>query len=217
MALWVERDRLKLWLRSVTGVGAARLSLRAGGGFHIWRVSGWDQGTVTARGGDAGQAAAGRQTLTRAVAVRVVMPRPAPGKAWRALVLRSRCRWRSMTMRCLPSARRVSWWKAFAMGAGRLAVAAPDRMLARAARRAAVKETWRGWTLCPARRPLRAAAAWRAAARARLRMSSVPQIQAACSAVISSGACERMIGPVDGPAPVMADFASFSEVSDPVH
>jgi hypothetical protein len=38
------------------------------------------------------------------------------------------------------------------MGAGRLAVTAPDRMLARAARRAAVNEIWRGWTGWPARR-----------------------------------------------------------------
>ena len=58
---------------------------------------------------------------------------------------------------------------------------------------------------------------WRAAAQASARMSSVPQIQAACSWVISSGAAERKIGPVEGPAPVMADFASFRAVSDPGH
>jgi len=57
----------------------------------------------------------------------------------------------------------------------------------------------------------------RQAARARARMSSVPQIQAACSWAISSGVAERKIGPVDGPAPVMADFASFRAVSDPAH
>ena len=34
---------------------------------------------------------------------------------------------------------------------------------------------------------------------------------------ISSGVAERKIGPVEGPAPVMADFASFRAVSDPVH
>src|SRR6266568_4404591 len=169
-------------------MGGARLSLRAGGRFHVRRFP-QGSGRVTARGD--GQAAVGLQTPARAIAVRVVMPRPAPGKAWRALVLRSRWRLRSMTMRRLPRARRVSRWKALVMGTGRLAVAAPDRMLARAARRAA--------------------------ARARARMSSVPQIQAACSCVISSGAAERKIGPVDGPAPVMADFASFREVSDPVH
>src|SRR6266545_2729799 len=145
------------------------------------------------------------------------VPCPAAVKAWRALVFRSRCRWRSMTMRRLARARRVSRWKAPAMAAGRLAVAAPERMLARAARRAAVKETWRGWTLRPARRPLRAGAAWRAAARARARVSSVPQIQAACSWLIRAGACERKIGPEDGPAPVMTDFASFRAVSDPLH
>ncbi len=159
-------------------MGGARLSLRAGGRFHVRRFP-QGSGRVTARGD--GQAAVGLQTPARAIAVRVVMPRPAPGKAWRALVLRSRWRLRSMTMRRLPRARRVSRWKALVMGTGRLAVAAPDRMLARAARRALVKDIWRGWTLRPARRPLRAGAAWRAAARARARMSSVPQIQAACS------------------------------------
>ena len=80
------------------------------------------------------------------------------------------------------------------MGAGRLAVAAPDRMLARAARRAEVNDISRGWTCCPARRPLRAGAAWRAAARARARTISVPQIQAACSAAIRAGLAERKIG-----------------------
>ncbi len=102
-------------------------------------------------------------------------------------------------------------------GAGRLAVAAPDRMLARAAWRAAVKEICRGWTFRPARRPLRAGAALRAAARARARVSSVPQIQAACSAATRAGLAERKIGPVEGPAPVMADLASFRDVSDPAH
>ena len=29
--------------------------------------------------------------------------------------------------------------------------------------------------------------------------------------------CDRRIGPVDGPAPLMADLASFSRVSEPIH
>jgi hypothetical protein len=41
---WVRRDRLGLWLRSVTGMGVARLSLRAGGRFRVRQVPGWDQG-----------------------------------------------------------------------------------------------------------------------------------------------------------------------------
>ena len=50
------------------------------------------------------------------------------------------------------------------MAGGRLAVAAPDRVLSRPARRAAVNDICRGWSFCPARWPLRAGAAWRAAA-----------------------------------------------------
>jgi hypothetical protein len=42
-------------------------------------------------------------------------------------------------------------------------------------------------------------------------------IQAACSRAISAGDPERSIAPVDGPAPLIADLASFSAVSDPVH
>jgi len=32
-----------------------------------------------------------------------------------------------------------------------------------------------------------------------------------------AGDAERSIGPVDGPAPLMADLASFRQVSDPIH
>src|SRR5260221_4197487 len=195
-------------------MGAIRLSLRAGGRFHVRRFRAGIRGAAAGAGG---QAAAGVQTATCAIAVRVVMARRAAGNAWQVLVLRSRCRWRSMTIRRLPRARTVSWWKAPAIGAGRLAVAVPDRMLASAARRAAVNEISRGWTFCPARRPLRAGAAFRAAARARARHSSVPQIQAACSWAISAGLAERKIRPADGPAPVIADLACFREVSDPGH
>jgi len=170
---------------------------------------------VTAGGG--GQAAAGMQTATCAGAVRVVMARPAAGNAWQVLVFRSRCRWRSMTIRCLPRPRTVSRCRALVIGAGRLAVAAPDRVLARAARRAAVNEISRGWTSCPARRPLRAGTARRAAERARARHSPVPQTQAACSWSTRSGLFERKIGPEDGPAPVIADLASFRDVSGPGH
>src|SRR5258708_38513731 len=102
------------------------------------------------------------------------MPRPALGKAWRALVLRSRCRWRSMTMRRLARARRVSWWKASAMGPGRLAVAVPERMLVRAARRALVEGIWRGWALGPAGGALPGGAAWAVGARAEARMDPGP-------------------------------------------
>ena len=47
--------------------------------------------------------------------------------------------------------------------------------------------------------------------------ASVPVIQAACSWAIRAGDAERNIAPVDGPAPLIADLASFSEVSDPIH
>src|SRR6266566_3797063 len=123
-------------------MGVTRLALRAGGRFRVRRVSGSGDGSGRFRP----QAARGMHGLTWAIAVRVVMLRPALGKAWRVLVLRSRCRLRSMTMRRLPRACRVARCKAAVMGAGRLAVAAPDRMLAATARRAAVNEIWRGWT-----------------------------------------------------------------------
>ena len=126
-------------------MGGARASLRAGGRCHVRRVAGRIRESGGGRGG-LGQAAAGVQTLSWAIVVRVVMARPAAGKAWRGLVLRSRCRWRSMTMRRLPRTRRVSRWKVAVMAAGRLAVAAPERVLARAARRAAVNEISRGWS-----------------------------------------------------------------------
>ena len=150
-------------------------------------------------------------------ALRVVVPRPAAGNACRALVLWSRCRSRSTMMRRLPRSRRTASRAAAVSAAGRLAVAVPARVAVMAARRAAVKEISRGWTGCPARRPLRAGAADRAAARAAARTSSTAVIQAACSWAIMSGQCDRKIGPVEGPAPRIADLASRSAVSDPSH
>ena len=170
----------------------ARLSLRAGGRFHVRRFSGRvrDGDRVRWRsGGRHADADAGGRGARAEVAA------SGAGKACRALVFRSRCRFRSTTVRHLPRARRVSRWRVSVMPTGRLAVAAPDRVLASTARRAAVNEISRGWTGCPARRPLRAGAAWRAAARASARHSSVPHIQAACSAAISAGLAERKIGP----------------------
>ena len=96
-------------------------------------------------GGGAGvQAARGPQTVIAAGALRVVVPRPAAGNACRALVLWSRCRSRSMVTRRLPRSRRAAWRRAAVRAAGRLAVAAPVRMVVMAARRAAVKEISRG-------------------------------------------------------------------------
>ena len=108
-------------------------------------------------------------------------------------------------------------WFAAVRAAGRLAVAAPARTEAMTARRAAVKEIWRGCTGCPARRPRRAGMAAAAAARATARASSTAITQAACSCAARAGDAERSIGPVDGPAPLMADLASFRQVSDPIH
>ena len=139
----------------------------------------------------------GPQMVILAGAVRVVVPRPAAGKACRALVWWSRCRSRSMLTRRLPRSRRAVPRAAAVSGAGRLAVAVPVRVVVMAARRAAVKEISRGWTGCPARRPLRAGAADLAAARAAARASSVAVIQAACSWRIMSGVCDRKIGPVE--------------------
>ena len=157
------------------------------------------------------------QTVMRAGALRVGVPRPAAGNACRALVLRSRCRSRSMVTRRLPRSRRVPLRRAVMMAAGRLAVAHPLRTVVMATRRAAVKEISLGWTGCPARRPLRAGAADPAAWRATARTSSQAVIQAACSCRIMSGQCDRKIGPVEGPAPRIADLASRSAVSDPSH
>src|SRR6266581_1162130 len=56
-----------------------------------------------------------------------------------------------------------------------------------------------------------------AAARPVARASSVAVTQAACSCAIRAGEDDRSIGPVDGPAPLIADLASFKAVSDPIH
>ena len=63
----------------------------------------------------------------------------------------------------------------------------------------------------------RAGTATAAAARATARASSTAVTQAACSCAIRAGDAERSIAPVDGPAPLIADFASFNAVSDPIH
>src|SRR5260370_21515960 len=85
------------------------------------------------------------------------------------------------------------------------------------ARGAAVNDISGGCTGWPARLPCRAGTAIAAAARAAARASSVAVTQAACSWAIRAGDCERSIGPVDGPAPLIADLASFRQVSDPIH
>src|SRR2546430_16834755 len=68
---------------------------------------------------------------------------------------------------------------------------------------------------CPAWRPPRGGTATAAAARAVARASSTAVTQAACSWRTRAGEQERSIGPVDGPAPLIADLASFRQVSDP--
>ena len=65
--------------------------------------------------------------------------------------------------------------------------------------------------------PLPAGTAIAAAARAVARASSTAVTQAACSWATRAGDPERSIAPVDGPAPLIADLASFSAVSDPIH
>src|SRR5690349_9801911 len=174
-----------------------------------------DGGRFHDRGWCGGQAVRGWQTLIWAGAVRVTRRGPPAGKPGRALVLRSRCRLRSTVTRCLARPARIRLRLAVISGAGRLAVAAPDRTEAMMARRAAVKEIWRGCTGCPARRPRRAGTATVAAARAVARASSTAVTQAACSWAARAGECDRSIGPVDGPAPLIADLASFRQVSEP--
>ena len=92
----VDRVRGQGWSPDVAP--GRRLVPRAGG--RCWR--GWrrDRGF---------QAASGPRTVMTAAALRVVMSRPAAGNACLALVLRSRCRSRSMVKRRLPRSRRVSW------------------------------------------------------------------------------------------------------------
>src|ERR1019366_7314560 len=154
----------------------------------------------------------GPQKLIWAVAVAVVVarcgPRPgSPAGPWfsgrdagpgrcRRGGGPGRPRWRRGSLR---SARRAGW-------------RGPPR-----ARRAAVNEISRGWTTWPARLPLRAGTATAAAARAVARTSSAAVTPAACSWPTRAGERERSIGPVDGPAPLIADLDSFGQVSDPIH
>src|ERR1019366_2680295 len=133
----------------------------------------------------------GPQTLIWAVAVVVARCGPPGGKPSRALVFRSRCRSRSVSTRRRARPAQMASRVAAVSSAGRLAVAAPDLAEGMTARRAAVNEISRGWTTWPARLPLRAATA--------------------------TGEPERSIGPVDGPAPLIADLDSFRQVSDPIH
>ena len=74
-------------------------------------------------------------------AVRVARRGPACGKLSRALVFRSRGRPRSMTMRRRARPASARSRQARVSAAGRLAVAAPERVAAMTARRAGVK--WR--------------------------------------------------------------------------
>ena len=161
-----------------------------------------------------GQAVRGWQRLISAGAVRVTRRGPPGGKPGRALALRSRCRQRSTWTRRRARPARMASRFAVVRAAGRLAVAAPARTEVMTARRAAVNEIWRGCTGWPARRPLRAGMATAAAARAVARASSTAITQAACSWRTRGGEPKRSIGPVDGPAPLMADLASFRQVSD---
>src|SRR6266542_1066538 len=116
-----------------------------------------------------------------------------------------------------PGSVSVVCWLAVARGVGRLAVAAPVRVVVMTARRAAVKEIWRDCTGWPARRPFVAGVAIVAAARATARVSSTAVVHAGCSWAIRAGEAERRIAPVDGPAPLMVDLASLSVVSEPIH
>src|ERR1019366_240469 len=128
-----------------------------------------------------GQAAIGPQTLISAAAVRMGMRGPPGGKPGRTLVLRSRCRSRSTSTRRRGRPARIASRRAAVSGAGRLAVAAPDRVVVITARRAAVNDISRGWTGWPARLPLPAGMAIAAAARAAARAGAAAMEQAAGS------------------------------------
>src|ERR1019366_4011103 len=156
----------------------------------------------------------GPQTLIWAVAVVVARCGPPAGKPSRALVFRSRCRSRSVSTRRRARTAQMASRVAAVSSAGRLAVAAPDLAEVMTARRAAVNQISRGGATWPARLPLRAGTATAAAARAVARTSSAAVTQAACSRPTRAGEPERSIGPVDGPAPLIADLDSFRQVSD---
>ena len=192
------------------------MSLRVCGRFHGRQVlrllrEGWDAGKAARSGGDgpadADVGSRGEDGTAR----------PAGREAQAGLVLRSRCQLRSTWTRRRATAASALSRFAVISGEGRLAVAAPVRVEVMTARQAAVKEISRGCTGCPARRPLPAGMAIAAAARASARVGSTAVTQAACSWATRAGDPDRSIGPVDGPAPLMADLASFSEVSEPIH
>jgi hypothetical protein len=114
---------------------AARMSLRVAaspmaGGF----CGGCDQ---MEPGEAAGQAAMGPQTLIWALAVAVARCGLPGGKLVRALVFRSRCRFRSVSPRRRARSARMASRLAPVSAAGRLAVAAPERVEVMTARRAA--------------------------------------------------------------------------------
>src|SRR5437867_2165400 len=92
--------------------------------------------------------------LIWAIAVWAGMRGPPDGKPSRALVLRSRCRWRSTSTRRRARQARTRTRLAVIAGAGRLAVAAPVRVVVMMGGRAAVTDIWRGWPGGPAGLPL---------------------------------------------------------------
>ena len=168
-------------------------------------------------GGEEGQAATGTQTLIWARAVSAGTCGPPGGKLSRVLVVRSRWRLRSMsTRRRARLARALSRFAVIAE-AGRLAVAVPARVVVMTARRAAVKEISRGWTGWPGALALAGGHGDRrggAGCRAGQLGGGHP---GGVFLRDQGGEADRSIGPVDGPAPLIADLASFKAVSDPIH
>ena len=95
-------------------------------------------------------------------------------------------------------------------------MAAPERVAAMMARRAAVNEIWRGRTGWPALALAGGDSDGRGGAG-----GGAGQFHGDHpGGVLLSGqgrGLERSMGPVDGPAPVIADLASFRVVSEPIH
>ena len=154
----------------------------------------------------AGQAGALARVMTAGATRVPVSARPARGNVLAHLALRTRCRFRSMTVRYLASSL-----------ASAVQLVFPARIAAVTARRVRAWEISRAWTAIPARRPFRAGTAASAAARATPRVISVAAAQAASSCRTRPGDWERSIGPADGPAPRRPALASRSAVSDPSH
>ena len=159
----------------------------------------------------------GSQTLIWAVAVSAGTRGPPGGKPSRALVLRSRWRLRSMSTRRRARLARALSRLAVIAEAGRLAVAVAgpgggDDGAARGGERdlPGVDGLAGALALAGGDGDRRGGAGCRAGQLGGGHPGGVLLGD-------QGGGADRSIGPVDGPAPLIADLASFRQVSDPIH